>query len=83
MSEFLDLGPRPAPDPLRLPGMPEATERIASALRQNEAIGVFGDYDTDGVTSAALLTLALRAASGSAQPVSVRCRDATKAMVSA
>ena len=32
--------------------------------RRNEPIGVFGDYDTDGVTSAALLTLALRAASG-------------------
>jgi single-stranded-DNA-specific exonuclease len=72
MAEFLDPSPRPAPDPLRLPGMFEATERIASALRHSEAIGVFGDYDTDGVTSAALLTLALRAASGNAQPVSVR-----------
>jgi single-stranded-DNA-specific exonuclease len=51
--------------------MPEATARIVSALRDGEAIGIFGDYDTDGVTSSALLTLALRAASGGAQPVSV------------
>ena len=61
-----------APDPHLLPGMTEAAERIARALRRNEPIGVFGDYDTDGVTSSALLTLALRAASGGAQPVAVR-----------
>jgi single-stranded-DNA-specific exonuclease len=52
--------------------MTEAAERIAGAIRRREPIGVFGDYDTDGVTSAALLTLALRAASGGAQPVAVR-----------
>jgi len=69
---FLDASPRPAPDPLAMPGMAEATARVAHALRQGEPIGVFGDYDTDGVTSAALLTLALRAASGGVQPVAVR-----------
>jgi single-stranded-DNA-specific exonuclease len=71
-ADFLDPRPRPAPDPLELPGMCEAVERIARALRRNEPIGIFGDYDTDGVTSAALLTLALRAASKGAQPASVR-----------
>lgn len=71
-ADFLDARPRPAPDPHLLPGMSEAVERIASALRRGERIGVFGDYDTDGVTSAALLTHALRTASGGAQPVSVR-----------
>ncbi|HLL51528.1 MAG TPA: single-stranded-DNA-specific exonuclease RecJ, partial [Thermomicrobiales bacterium] len=70
--EFLNADPRPAPDPHLLPGMTEATDRLARALRQNEPIGVFGDYDTDGVTSSALLTLALREASGGAQPVAVR-----------
>lgn len=70
--EFLDASPRPAPDPNLLPGMTEAAERIARALRDGEQIGLFGDYDTDGVTSAALLTHALRAASGGAQPVAVR-----------
>ncbi len=72
VSDFLDQRPRPAPDPLLLPGMPEAIERIARALRAGESIGIFGDYDTDGVTAAAVLTLALRQASSGAQPVAVR-----------
>ena len=71
-ADFLDASPRPAPDPHLLPGLTEAVERIAAALRRDEPIGIFGDYDTDGVTSAALLTLALRAASGGDQPVAVR-----------
>ena len=70
-AEFLNADPRPAPDPHLLPSMTEAVARIAGALRRNEPIGIFGDYDTDGVTSAALLTLALRTASGS-QPIAVR-----------
>ncbi|MGF1470245.1 MAG: DHH family phosphoesterase [Rubrobacteraceae bacterium] len=32
-----------------------AARRIAAALRDGERIGVFGDYDTDGITSAAVL----------------------------
>lgn len=71
-ADFLDPRPRPAPDPRLLPGLTEAMERVARALQRGETIGIFGDYDTDGVTSAALLTLALRAASGGAQPFSVR-----------
>lgn len=70
--DFLDPRERPAPDPFLLPGMGEAVERICHALRRQEPIGIFGDYDTDGVTSAALLTLALRSASGGSQPASVR-----------
>src|SRR4051812_41116376 len=70
--DFLNADERIAPNPHLLPGMAEAADRIASALRRGESIGVFGDYDTDGVTSAALLTLALRAASGGAQPVAIR-----------
>lgn len=70
--DFLDDRVRPAPDPLLLPGMPEAVERVTRALRRGEPFGIFGDYDTDGVTSAALLTHALRAASGGTQPVAVR-----------
>ena len=33
--------------------------RVARAIRDGERIGVFGDYDTDGLTSAAVLYLAL------------------------
>jgi single-stranded-DNA-specific exonuclease len=52
--------------------MAEALERIRFALQSGEPIGIFGDYDTDGVTAAALLTHALRAASGGREPVAVR-----------
>lgn len=36
-----------------------AARRIAQAIKNGERIGVFGDYDTDGITSAAVLYLAL------------------------
>jgi single-stranded-DNA-specific exonuclease len=72
VADFLNTDPRPAPDPWLLPNMDRAIERIVRALRQGESIGIFGDYDTDGVTSSAILTLALRAASGGAQPETVR-----------
>ena len=42
----------------------EAVARIARAVRAKERICVFGDYDADGVTSAALLTDVLRALGG-------------------
>jgi single-stranded-DNA-specific exonuclease len=38
----------------------EAVARIARAVRANERICVFGDYDADGITAAALLTDVLR-----------------------
>jgi single-stranded-DNA-specific exonuclease len=50
---------------LRAIGMPEedpwgvGARRVAKAIRDGERIGVFGDYDTDGLTSAAVLYLAL------------------------
>src|SRR4051812_14899449 len=72
MTDFLDARPRPAPDPALLPGLREVVARITTALNNGEAIGIFGDYDTDGVTSAAILTLALRSAGGGSQPLSVR-----------
>jgi len=36
-----------------------AAGRVAKAIENGERIGVFGDYDTDGITSAAVLYLAL------------------------
>ncbi|MGA8611421.1 MAG: single-stranded-DNA-specific exonuclease RecJ, partial [Xanthobacteraceae bacterium] len=48
------------PDPHVLAGMPEAAERLAEAIIRNESIAIFGDYDVDGATSAALLARFLR-----------------------
>src|ERR671913_979714 len=36
-----------------------AARRVAQAVKDGERIGVFGDYDADGITSAAVLYLAL------------------------
>jgi single-stranded-DNA-specific exonuclease len=48
------------PDPRLLIDMDRALARIAQALHTHEHITVYGDFDADGVTSAALLTRALR-----------------------
>jgi single-stranded-DNA-specific exonuclease len=41
-----------------------ALDRIAAALAAGETIGVFGDYDVDGVTTAAVLATTFRAFAG-------------------
>lgn len=46
-----------------------AAERIAKAIRGAEAIVIFGDYDCDGITAAAILTEALRLLGGQATPM--------------
>ena len=43
------------PDPAHLKDMDRAVERLVRAIRERERIVVFGDYDVDGATSAALL----------------------------
>jgi len=58
---FLDVRYDQTPDPHLLIAMDRALERIQRALSRREHITVYGDYDADGVTSAALLTRALRA----------------------
>jgi len=49
------------PDPDRLAGMAEAAARLAEAVRRGDRLAVFGDYDVDGATSAALLQRFFRA----------------------
>ncbi|MDF8331641.1 single-stranded-DNA-specific exonuclease RecJ [Novosphingobium cyanobacteriorum] len=48
------------PDPSIFRDMDVAAERLAQAVLQRESITVFGDYDVDGATSAALLIRLLR-----------------------
>ncbi len=52
------------PDPSRLKSMDDGAERLARAIMDDEKIGIFGDYDVDGATSAALLTRFFRAVGG-------------------
>jgi single-stranded-DNA-specific exonuclease len=48
------------PDPALFKDMDAAAERLADAVAAQEAITIFGDYDVDGATSAALLVRLLR-----------------------
>jgi single-stranded-DNA-specific exonuclease len=43
------------PDPAHLRDMAAAVDRLVRAIREGQSIVVFGDYDVDGATSAALL----------------------------
>jgi single-stranded-DNA-specific exonuclease len=52
------------PDPSLFRDMDTASERLADAVEAQEAVTVFGDYDVDGATSAALLVRLLRALGG-------------------
>src|SRR5258708_38596145 len=58
------------PDPLHLRDMDRAVVRLLRAVRDGEPIVVFGDYDVDGATAAALL-LRFFAAGGGQAPVYV------------
>ena len=60
MRSFLEARYDQIPDPLALIDMDRAVERIRRALSNQEHITVYGDFDADGVTSAALLTRVLR-----------------------
>ena len=48
------------PDPSIFRDMDRAADRLANAVQAGEQIAVFGDYDVDGGTSAALMILLLR-----------------------
>jgi len=55
------------PDPSIFRDMDVAAERLADALARNEQVTIFGDYDVDGATSAALLIRLLRSLGGNPQ----------------
>ncbi len=60
IAPFLKADSRLLNDPMLLPDMEKAVARLRKALRSDETIGIFGDFDTDGVTGTALLAGALR-----------------------
>jgi single-stranded-DNA-specific exonuclease len=48
------------PDPFTVTEMETAAKRIADAVMRGEKVAIFGDYDVDGATSAALVAWHLR-----------------------
>ncbi len=58
---FLDPSiKRLMPDPHTLTDMEQAAARLADAIQREEKVAIFGDYDVDGATAAALLCRYLR-----------------------
>jgi single-stranded-DNA-specific exonuclease len=61
VADFLDPTVRKLmPDPFTVTDMEAAARRIADAAVNGERVAIFGDYDVDGATSAALLAWHLR-----------------------
>jgi len=61
VEDFLDPTIRKLmPDPHTVTQMETAAKRIADAATRGEKVAIFGDYDVDGATSAALLAWHLR-----------------------
>ncbi len=61
VADFLDPTIRRLmPDPFTVTQMEAAAKRLAAAATRGETVAIFGDYDVDGATSAALLAWHLR-----------------------
>jgi len=61
-------GEEPLGDPLDMRDMRQAVQRIQQAITSGERIVVYGDFDVDGITSAALLVQTLEALGARASP---------------
>lgn len=64
---FLDPRLRDLDDPMRLPDIDRAAERLWAAIRSREQIALYGDYDVDGVTSISLIWHVVTALGGKAE----------------
>jgi single-stranded-DNA-specific exonuclease len=61
VASFLDPTVRTLmPDPDVITDMPVAAQRLTDAITRREAVAIFGDYDVDGATAAAVLGCYLR-----------------------
>ncbi len=54
-NEFLSDKPKLTYDPFLLPNMKDGVDFVLSAIKNNEKICIYGDYDVDGITATALL----------------------------
>jgi single-stranded-DNA-specific exonuclease len=64
VEQFLRPKLRSLVDPYIFPGLEKAAARIWQAVTNGEKIVIHGDYDTDGVTSSALIAWVLRESGG-------------------
>ena len=55
MQDMLSWNLKDLPDLTQMIDLEKASQRIITAINNNEKIGIYGDYDVDGTTSCALL----------------------------
>ena len=64
----LDLFLRPTlmdlHDPFLLPDMEKAADRICEAVKNEEPILVYGDYDVDGITGSSIISKIIESMGG-------------------
>ena len=65
---FLSPNESDSPSPWLMPDMDAAVKRVIRAIEGGEPIGVFGDFDIDGISGTAVLTTALRGLGASVVP---------------
>ena len=56
LSALLDPPYKLPYDPLRITGMDIALKRLYAAVNNGERVGVFGDFDVDGITGTAIIS---------------------------
>ena len=49
---------------ISLPSISLATERVIKAVNNNQIIGIFGDFDADGLTGTAIITRSIKKIGG-------------------
>lgn len=57
--DFLSIAPDRVADSKLLKGAEAAVKRLLTAIEKKEKILIFGDYDVDGITSSAIMLIAL------------------------
>ena len=62
-------------DPFILSGMKEAVSRIKKAIKNNEKILIYGDYDVDGVTASTVMDNALQFAGVNKENIEIMLPD--------
>lgn len=58
--EFLRITKKKFHNPYKMKDMKKAVQRILQAIKNNERIGIYGDYDADGVSSTSIWVLFLK-----------------------
>ena len=60
VESFMSPNSSDSHDPWLMPDMESAVQRLTLAIGRGEPIGVFGDFDIDGISGTAVMTTALR-----------------------